>query len=70
MAATSSGASGSTPGRKRRMVPSGDTRNFSKFHWMSPASPSASATSVSSAYSGCRPSPFTSIFSNSGKDTP
>ena len=50
MAATSSGASGSTPGRKRWMlVPPGATRNFSKFHWMSPASPSASATCVSSS---------------------
>ena len=43
MASITSGASGSTMGRNRCTIsPVGDTRNFSKFHWMSPASPSAS----------------------------
>ena len=38
MAATTSAASGSVRGRNRATtVPSGPTRNFSKFHWMSPA---------------------------------
>jgi hypothetical protein len=38
-----SSLSGSVPGRKRATTsPSGATRNFSKFHCMSPASPSAS----------------------------
>ena len=53
MAEISSGASGSTIGRKRPTTsPSGETRNFSKFHWMSPALPSASAALVSSRYRG------------------
>ena len=48
MAATTSPDSGSVRGRKRlATVPSGATRNFSKFHWMSPASPFASGVSVS-----------------------
>src|SRR5699024_4247867 len=43
IAETSSAAPGSVRGRKRpRTSPSAETRNFSKFHWMSPASPSAS----------------------------
>src|SRR5207302_10022831 len=47
MAETSSGDSGSTRGRKRPTTsPSGDTRNFSKFHWMSPALPPASVPAV------------------------
>ena len=38
----------STIGRKRASTsPAGATRNFSKFHWMSPASPSASGVAVS-----------------------
>ena len=50
MAATSSGSSGVTCGRNRAStVPSGPTRNFSKFHSTSPASPPASGTAVSSA---------------------
>ena len=49
MAETTSGASGSVRGRNRAMgLPSALTRNFSKFHWMSPASPSASGSAVSS----------------------
>ena len=41
MASITSGASGSTMGLNRFTIsPVGDTRNFSKFHWMSPASPS------------------------------
>ena len=45
IASTTSGASGSVAGRNRATtLPSGLTRNFSKFHWMSPASPSASAS--------------------------
>jgi hypothetical protein len=40
---------GRDSGRNRpAIVPSGAMRNFSKFHWMSPASPSASAVAVSS----------------------
>ena len=71
MAATSSGDSGSTCGRNRWTVsPPGETRNFSKFHMMSPATPSASGTRVSDAYSGCRPGPLTSILSRIGKVTP
>ncbi len=59
------------PGRKRAAtVPSGVIRNFSKFHWMSPASPAASGVRVSSPYSGCRPSPLTSSLSSIGKVTP
>ena len=49
MAAMISSASGSTVGRKRVTEPSAPTRNFSKFHCTSPASPAASATAVSSA---------------------
>jgi len=49
MAAMRAGSSGSVCGRNRpAILPSGATRNFSKFHWMSPAWPSASGTSVSS----------------------
>ena len=49
MAATTPGSSGSVRGRNRAMGwPSGLSRNFSKFHWMSPASPSASGSAVSS----------------------
>src|SRR4051812_37180648 len=45
---TSSGASGTTIGEKRAStLPSRPTRNFSKFHWMSPSRPSASFTGVS-----------------------
>ena len=37
-------------GRNRWTIsPSGEMRNFSKFHWMSPASPSASGKAVSSS---------------------
>ena len=44
MALTSSGSSGAVIGRKRWTIsPSDETRNFSKFHWMSPALPSASS---------------------------
>src|SRR5215470_4961937 len=71
MEETSSGSSGSVIGRYRAMTfPSGPTRNFSKFHWMSPASPAASGSAVNSAYNGCLPGPLTSIFSNIGKVTP
>ena len=43
MAASTCGMSGVVRGRNRAAtVPSGRTRNFSKFHWMSPASPFAS----------------------------
>ena len=43
MAALTSGASGVVFGRNRATtVPAGSTRNFSKFHWMSPALPEAS----------------------------
>ena len=50
MAATRSGASGSTCGRKRPTTsPVGERRNFSKFHVMSPASPAASGTAVSAS---------------------
>ncbi len=50
MASITSGASGSTIGRNRFTIsPVGDTRNFSKFHWMSPASPSASGNATSSS---------------------
>lgn len=49
MAATSSSDSGSVRGRKRVTSPSGESRNFSKFHCTSPASPAASAVRVSSA---------------------
>ena len=50
MASTTSGASGSVIGRKRATTsPPGATRNFSKFHWMSPALPSVSGTWVSSS---------------------
>jgi len=42
MASTTSGDSGVTCGLNRATTsPVGDTRNFSKFHLMSPASPSA-----------------------------
>ena len=45
IASTIPGSSGVTCGRKRATtLPSGDTRNFSKFHFTSPASPSASAS--------------------------
>ena len=50
MAATSSGSSGVTCGRNRAStVPSGPTRNFSKFHSTSPASPHASPGPLSPA---------------------
>ena len=50
MAASTSGESGSVRGRNRAAtVPSGRTRNFSKFHWMSPASPPASGAAVSTS---------------------
>ena len=50
MAACTSAESGAVRGRNRAAtVPSGRTRNFSKFHWMSPTSPSASGVSVSEA---------------------
>lgn len=53
MSATTSGDSGSVRGRMRAATsPCGEIRNFSKFHWTSPAAPSASAVRVSSAYSG------------------
>ena len=71
MADVTSAASGSTGGRKRSTtVPSGATRNFSKFHWMSPASPVASGVGVSCWYSGWRSGPLTSTFSVRGKVTP
>jgi Protein involved in biosynthesis of mitomycin antibiotics/polyketide fumonisin len=50
MAETISVSSGSVIGRNRATTfPSGPTRNFSKFHWMSPASPAASGTAVNSS---------------------
>src|SRR6266536_3016539 len=50
MASMTWGASGSVSGRNLASTwPSWLTRNFSKFHWMSPALPSASGTAVSSA---------------------
>jgi hypothetical protein len=50
MTARTSGESGLVIGRNRAAtVPSGRTRNFSKFHWMSPASPSASGVEVSAS---------------------
>ena len=48
----------------------GDTRNFSKFHFTSPASPSASAVCVELLVERVLWSPFTSTFSNSGNVTP
>ena len=49
MTLVTSGASGCVPGLNLLTTePSGATTNFSKFHWMSPASPSASGTAVSS----------------------
>ena len=48
MAVRTSGASGWVRGRKRATTePSASTRNFSKFHCTSPASPAASGVSVS-----------------------
>ena len=48
MAASTSGSSGVVRGRNRAAtVPSGRTRNFSKFHCTSPAWPSASGTAAS-----------------------
>ena len=47
-ASTTSDDSGSISGRNRRTGLPPATRNFSKFHWMSPAWPSPSASSVSS----------------------
>ncbi|HTU75334.1 MAG TPA: hypothetical protein VMG38_17615 [Trebonia sp.] len=59
MAASTSGASGTVRGRKRAAtVPSGRMRNFSKFHWMSPAWPESSDAAVSDSWMGCRPGPF------------
>jgi hypothetical protein len=50
MASMTSAASGATIGRNRATTsPLGATRNFSKFHWMSPALPSASGLAVSSS---------------------
>jgi alpha-1,2-mannosyltransferase len=50
MTASTAGSSGVVIGRNRAAtVPSGRRTNFSKFHWMSPASPSASGTAVSSS---------------------
>jgi hypothetical protein len=50
IAATSSGSSGVTIGENRATTsPSASMRNFSKFHRMSPACPSPSATAVSSS---------------------
>jgi hypothetical protein len=49
IAATRAGSSGATIGLNRVMLPSGPTRNFSKFQRMSPSCPSASATAVSSS---------------------
>ena len=50
IAASTSGSSGTVRGRNRAStVPSGPSRNFSKFHWTSPAAPSASGTAVSSS---------------------
>ena len=50
MAERTAGSSGVVRGRNRAAtVPSGRTRNFSKFHWMSPTSPSASGACVSAA---------------------
>ena len=49
IASMTSGAWGSVIGPKRATTsPPGATRNFSKFHWMSPSRPSASAVAVSS----------------------
>jgi alkylation response protein AidB-like acyl-CoA dehydrogenase len=48
-ASISAGSSGSVIGRNRAStVPSGPSRNFSKFHWMSPVSPAPSGCWVSS----------------------
>ncbi len=48
IASTTTLSSGCTPGRKRcTFWPSAEIRNFSKFHWISPASPSESGTAVS-----------------------
>ena len=50
IASITSGDSGSIRGRNLASTwPAWLTRNFSKFHWMSPASPTASGTAVSSA---------------------
>ena len=50
MAEMTSSASGSTCGAKRAITfPSRSTRNFSKFHRMSPSTPSASAVAVSTS---------------------
>jgi len=48
MASTTSADSGSVIGRIRRTSLPPATRNYSKFHWTSPALPSLSASSVSS----------------------
>ena len=48
-ALTRASSSGVTIGPNRVTWPPGATRNFSKFHWMSPSRPSASATAVSSS---------------------
>ena len=49
IAVSTAGSSGAVRGRNRAAtVPSGRSRNFSKFHWMSPAEPSASGNAVSS----------------------
>ena len=50
MAARTAGSSGTVPGRKRATTsPAGETRNFSKFHCTSPASPLASGVAVSTS---------------------
>jgi alpha-1,2-mannosyltransferase len=49
MTSSTAGSSGTVLGRNRATTdPSGARTNFSKFHWMSPASPSASGNAVSS----------------------
>jgi hypothetical protein len=48
MASTTSADSGSVNGRIRRTGLPPVTRNYSKFHWTSPALPSPSASWVSS----------------------
>ena len=58
MAASTSGSSGAVRGRNRAAtVPSGRTRNFSKFHWMSPASPAASGVDGERLVDGVPPGP-------------
>src|SRR6056300_758470 len=65
-----SGASGFTFGLKRRILPFGVMRNFSKFHITGPAKPLESLTFVRCLYSSWRFLPLTSDFSVIGKVMP